>query len=111
MKKPLIIAAVYGIAVVVGIVRYITNKKEKNENIKEQGLTRKEPEEDIPNVSYSDLHEQKADVASTISERHSAVSQIIRETLNEENNDVSESEHKVDFDEIDSSLDSLLDEE
>ena len=53
----------------------------------------------------------KSTTASTISERHTVAAQIIRETLSEENNETGESEHKVDFDEIDSSLDSLLDEE
>lgn len=111
MKKTLIIAAVCGITAVVGIVLYISNKKENDENIKDQEPIRNKSEENIPTVSYSDLHEHKVDVASTISKRHSVAAQIISETINGGNNDVSESKHKVDFDEIDNNLDILLEEE
>lgn len=109
MKKPLIIAAVCGIAIVVGVVIYLCNEKKKNTEDKTPEPNAKEPEEK-PQASYVDLNEQKSNVASTISERHTVAAEIIRETLSEENNEVGESEHKVDFDEIDSSLDSLLDE-
>ena len=107
MKKPLVIAAICGIAIVVGVVVYLNNEKKKKADGKEQQPEVKEPEE----VSYVDLNEKKSNTASTISERHTVAAQIIRETLSEENNEMGESEHKVDFDEIDSSLDSLLDEE
>lgn len=108
MKKSLIIAAVCGIAVVAGVVLYVDNKKNK-EQIKKHEPTRTKLDEE--KISYSNLNEQKSTAASIISERHSVVAQIIRETLDEENTEVSESEHKVDFDEIDNSLDRLLDEE
>lgn len=110
MKKPLIIAAVCGIAIVVGVVIYLCNEKKKNTEDKTPEPNAKEPEEK-PQASYVDLNEKKSNVASTISERHTVAAEIIRETLSEENNEVGESEHKVDFDEIDSSLDNLLDEE
>ena len=111
MKKPFFIATFFGIAVVAGIALYIVNKKDKLEKTEENDLIANEPKSDIHTVSYLDLHEQKVDVASAISERHNVAAQIIRETLNEENTDIGESEHKVDFDEIDSSLDGLLYEE
>lgn len=110
MKKTLIIAAVCGIAMVVGAVIYLCNEKQKNTEDKTPEPKAKEPEEESQ-ASYVDLNEQKSSVASTISERHTVAAEIIRETLSEENNEVGESEHKVDFDEIDSSLDNLLDEE
>lgn len=110
MKKTLIIATACGIAIVVGGALYVSNEKKKKENSKEQESKIKKTDEESA-VSYSSLNEQKSNVAFTITERHTEASQIIRETLNEENNEVSENEHKVDFDEIDRSLDSLLDEE
>lgn len=110
MKKPLIIAAICGIAIVVGVIVYLSNEKKKKADEKEQQPEVKKPEEESQ-VSYVDLNDMKSNTASTISERHTVAAQIIRETLSEENNETGESEHKVDFDEIDSSLDSLLDEE
>lgn len=54
--------------------------------------------------------QEKNEVRSTLNERHKEAAQIIRETLEEEPTD-KESRYKVDFDEIDSKLDELLDEE
>lgn len=107
MKKSLVIATVLGIAVAAGVVWYIENNKKTNE--KNDEPIKSMPNDEIP--TYSELNEQKSAVASTISERHSVAAQIIKESLEESNTDVSKSNHKVDFDEIDSSLDNLLDEE
>ncbi len=108
MKKTLIIAAVCGIAIVVGVVVYLSSEKKANEKKRQSEVEK--PEEESQ-VSYTDLNEQKANVVSTISERHTVAAQIIRDTLNEEKDEVDETARKVDFDEIDNSLDSLLDEE
>lgn len=108
MKNPLIIATVCGIAIMVGVVIYLKN--DKNSEVKNPQPDVKAPEEKTQD-SYASLNEQKSNVVSTILERHTVAAQIMRDTLCEENNEVSENEHKVDFDEIDSSLDSLLDEE
>ncbi|MGN0609879.1 MAG: hypothetical protein ACI4J6_11780 [Oscillospiraceae bacterium] len=109
MKKSLIIVAVLGIAVAAGTVWYIENNKKNNNQNNQEPI---EKESDAKKTSYSNLNEQKSMVASTISDRHSVAAQIIRETLDEDNEDnfeVSESVHKVDYDEIDSSLDKLID--
>lgn len=108
MKKPLIIAAVCGITIVVGVVIYLSSEKKANE--KKRQLEVEKPEEKAQ-VSYTDLNEQKSNTVSTISERHTVAAQIIRDTINEENDENGETARKVDFDEIDNSLDSLLDEE
>lgn len=108
MKKPLIIAVVCGIAIVVGVVIYIKQHKNRKEKIFQSDA--KEPEEKTQ-VSYAGLNEQKSNVASTILERHTVAAQIMKDTISEENNEVGEGKHNVDFDEIDSSLDSLLDKE
>ena len=45
MKKPLVIAAICGIAIVVGVVVYLSNEKKKKADEKEQQPEVKEPEE------------------------------------------------------------------
>lgn len=107
MKKSLVIAAIWGTAVVLGIVWYVENNKKNDETDNE--FIKNELDDEKP--FYSILNEQKSTVASTISERHGAAAQIIKEILDKDNVEVSESEHKVDFDEIDSNLGNLLDEE
>lgn len=108
MKKPLIIVVVCGIATVVGVV--ICLKHNKNSEEKNSQPDAKETEEKTK-ISYAGLNEQKSNIASTILERHTVAAQIMKTTLSEENNEVGENKHKVDFDEIDSSLDSLLNKE
>ena len=53
--------------------------------------------------------QEKVEVRTTLSERHKEAAQIIRETLEEPADE--DSRYKVDFDEIDSKLDELLDED
>lgn len=110
MKKPLVITVIGGIAIIAGVVFYLSNEKKNNENATEREPETKKPGERFP-IPYTALNEQKSNVASTISERHSAAAQIIQNTLNEKNNEVNDGGHKVDFDEIDRRLNSLLDEE
>lgn len=108
MKKPLLIAIVCGIAIVAGVVICLKHNKNSEEKFFRPNV--KDQEEKMP-ASYTSFNEQKSNIASTILERHTVVAQIMKDTLSEENNEVGENLHKVDFDEIDSSLDSLLDKE
>ena len=109
MQKTLIIVTVCGIVVMTGIAVYM-NEKKKRERIRKQEQIKKDAYKETA-VSVSSLNKKKSDTAFTISERHSEAAQIISEMLKEENNQIRESRNKVVFDEIDSSLESLLDEE
>ena len=70
---------------------------------------RKEEKESLYDAAEEYVKE-KREVKSSLSERHKEAAKIIRETLEEEPTD-KDSRYKVDFDEIDSKLDELLDEE
>lgn len=61
-------------------------------------------------VLYTNLNQMKADASENISERHVAASEIIKEITADVFEDKS-IDHKLDFEEIDSTLDDLLCEE
>lgn len=109
MKKSFIIAVTFGVVAVAGVILYVVNSEKNNEVAKKQKPIKKESLD--KKVAYSNLNERKDMVASTVLNRHNTAAQIIRETVDEENIEKSESKHKDDFDEIDSGLSNLLDEE
>ena len=55
--------------------------------------------------------QEKEQASKSIYERHQEAANLIKETLQEAEDNTNESEHKVDFDEIDVNLDKLLEEE
>lgn len=109
MKKSLLAVIVGCFVAAIVTVVYFLNRKEQSVEKRTENRGIKNTKTETP--LYPDLQQHKINIASSISERHSTMAQIVQETFIEENVDLSDSEHKVDFDEIDSSLDRLLDEE
>ena len=97
----LTVAAAAGIAFCLCKDRFMQAEQNEDERKEEKEPLYDEAEEFV---------KEKREVKSSLSERHKEAAEIIRETLEEELVE-EDSQHKVDFDEIDSKLDELLDEE
>lgn len=114
MKKSIIFFAVIGgmIALATAIM-YANKKNKRNKAMEVQTASNDiEIEKDITSAPILDLDIEKEQFSSTISERHKEAAQIIRNSLsNAEDYKEENSEHKEEFDEIDNSLDMLLDKE
>lgn len=112
MKNKVFIALVFFASIVMGVV--ICKKK----GIIVLGKNRKKNHEidvmddttDKPIVTYIDLNQTKDNVSENISERHAVASDVIKEITANVFEDMSLN-HKLNFDEIDSTLDDLLSEE
>lgn len=111
MKKSIIIAVSCGLVALASASKYLINKKNNDNNKSFQNEKYLKSQENIVSKTHVDLEEQKEHTASTIIKRHNVATQIIREALEENNCNRDNGNNKVDFDEIDSSLNKLLDEE
>ena len=95
------------VAAAAGVVLYFY--KDRFMQMVQNEDERKEEKASLYDAAEEYVKENR-EVKSSLSERHKEAAKIIRETLEEEPTD-KDSRYKVDFDEIDSKLDELLDEE
>lgn len=112
MRKSIIIVMSCGLIALVSASKYLMNKRNNNKNDKSSSNENcSNFKENTVSETNIDLEQQRERAAATIFERHNETAQIIGEILKENNDHEDSSNHKIDFDEIDSSLNKLLDEE
>lgn len=109
MKKiSIYLLPVFGVIAAAAFVSHLFNKKRYNEK-DECIVSNNKDKVNKPNKEMS-MEEERQQAANSIAERHKTAAQVIKECLKEEY-DLNNSQHKVDFDEIDNSLDILMEEE
>lgn len=113
MKKTTILLTICGVTAVGVAGLYLVKKKLDEQNKNECKETSDDSREDVQVNSIDDYSfgQEKEQASKSIYERHQEAANLIKETLQEAEDNTNESEHKVDFDEIDVNLDKLLEEE
>lgn len=138
-KTILTIAKVGGVSLVIGLAAYgtycLVKKMNESDDVIDSGSSsgtffnnESESTYEKDNMESENLYEKKSRVSSTISLRHQATAEMIKNMLEDDEDQANSNNgesivdddlkteddsktEKVDFDEIDNSLDKLLDEE
>lgn len=105
-----VVAGIIG-AIVINLLDSATAKKRRElsvENQVDKGNEILKTQRELRDVAVTKTERKKKQATETIKERHIEVGEIIKESVSEIFNEETK-DHKIDFDEIDSALDALLD--